>query len=134
MKVLTGELRTIQQGLGEIAMVDNIPIKPSYWLARLYDKTNSELRALESGRMNLLKKYSVLDNEGNPKLKVDKDGNSLGEYDLTAENKIKFEKDYAELMKIEVDLTYNTIKIKALGTLAKVKPIVLFKLKKIIVE
>ena len=132
MKVLTKELRTIQQGLSEIVMIE-LPVKPSYWLARILNKTNSEVKTLELARMKLIEKWSELDESGNPLLKKDKDGNPLAEYDLTAEKKIEFEKEYAELLEIEIDLEFDEILLSSLGN-AKIKPVIFIKLQKIIVE
>ena len=132
MKFSLNEIMTMQTGL-DVVLGKELPIKPSYWLARFLDKVGSEYKAMESARMKLLEKYAKKDKDGKLVMKKDKDGKPINEYDLTDTNMKKFQDEFAELGKEEFEVDFKPIKLDQLGDI-KLKPIVLVQLGKIIVE
>lgn len=128
MKIKVGELKVIGEGLSEI-LGKELPVKPSYWLARIATKLDSELRAFEKARVNLVIKYARKDEKGNPIVKKDKDGKPTRDYDVPDMD--AFNKEYDELAEQEIEININPIKLDALGDI-NLKPIILAKLEKII--
>ena len=58
MKATNGEIYGAIQALGELSSKD-LPVKVSYWLARLNNKLNSAYKAIETVRTSLIKKYGT---------------------------------------------------------------------------
>lgn len=124
MKIKLNEIGTILSGLYAVQNMD-IPRKTSYWLARYMERIKSEIKIIEKERMKLIKKYAEKDKDGNPKLIEGKNN-----FDISKKNRDAFEKEYAELGEVEIEIDYNPIKLEDLGE--KIKPIILFQLRKII--
>ena len=128
MKIKTGDLRNIGSGLMEILKIE-LPVKPSYWLARIANKIGSEQKAFETTRMNLVKKHAKKDKKGNPLVIKDKDGKPTNNYDVPDIE--AFNKEFNELTEQEIEINIDPIKLDALGDI-KIKPVILAKLGKII--
>ena len=126
MKIKTGELKIIAEGLSEILKID-LPVKPSYWLARIANKVESEMMAFETIRMNLIKKYAKKDKKGGFIFIQDKDKKQ--QYDISDID--AFNKEFNELFSQEIEIDVNPIKLDSLGDI-KIKPLILAKLGKII--
>lgn len=144
MKFNLNEVQAMTQGL-DVILGTELPIKPSYWLARFLDKIQSEMKALETARMKMIEKYAKKDKDGKSVFKKDKDGKELEpqQYDLSKKNMEIFNKEFAELGKEEFEIDFKPIKLADLDSdvcekcgqkKLKLKPIVLVQLGKIIVE
>ena len=128
MKIKAGELRNMHEGLGEILRIE-LPVKPSYWLARIATKIDSETLAFEKARMGLVRKHAKKNLKSELIFKKDKNGKPMNEYDIP--NLEKFQKEYDELSIQEIEINIDPIKLDALGDI-KIKPVILAKLEKII--
>jgi len=128
MKIKAGDLRMIAEGLFEILKID-LPVKPSYWLARIANKVESEMKAFETARMSLVKKHANKDEKGEPILIKDKDGKPTNAYDVP--DMETFNKEFDELVEQEIEININPIKLDTLGDI-NLKPVILAKLEKII--
>jgi len=129
IKLKAGDLRNIGSGVMEILKIE-LPVKPSYWLARIATKIDSELKAFETARMNLIKKHAKKDKKGNPLVIKDKDGKPTNNFDVPDIE--AFNKEFKELTEQEFEINVDPIKLDALGDI-KIKPVILAKLEKIIV-
>lgn len=132
MKFNLNEVRAMTEGL-DVILQTELPVKPSYWLARFLDKVQSEMTAMEKARMKLIEKYAKKDKDGKPIFKKDKDGKQMNEYDLTKKNLEAFGKEFATLGEEEFEIDFKPIKLDQLGDI-KLKPMVLVQLGKIITE
>jgi hypothetical protein len=130
MKIKVNEIKSIGEGLNEILEIA-LPIKTAYWLARLVNKLDSELKAFERVRMNLVTQHAKKDKEGKPLFKKDKDGKDTNE--VVVVDMEKFQKEFIELAEEDLDIDFKPIKLADLGDI-KIKPIILAKLGKIIEE
>lgn len=128
MKIKAGDLRNKGIGLIEILKIE-LPVKPSYWLARIANKIDPEIIAFEKARMGLVRKYAKKDLKGNPIFLKDENGKPVNEYNIP--NLEEFQKEYDELSAQEIDINIDPIKLGALGDI-KIKPVILAKLGKII--
>jgi len=128
MKIKAGDLRNIGSGLIEILQIE-LPVKPSYWLARIGNKINSEQKVFETARMNLIKKHAKKDKDGKPLVIKDRDGKPTNNFDVPDIE--AFNKDFEELTEQEIEINIDPIKLEALGNI-KIKPVILAKLEKII--
>lgn len=128
LKLKAGDIRNIGSGLIEILKIE-LPVKPSYWLARIANKVNSEQKAFETARMNLVKKHAKKDKKGEPLVIKDKDGKPTQNYDVPDVE--AFNKEFVELTEQEIEINVDPIKLEALGDI-KIKPVILAKLEKII--
>jgi len=89
------------------------PVKVSYKIKRLADKIQPELKAFREKNLELFKKYGTHDPE--------KDVYTL---DIPENHKV-FNKEFAELLEVEVNLDFEKIKIADLGdTLVEPKTMV----------
>lgn len=125
MKFKVGEIRPVIQGLEEIIKID-LPVKPSYWLARILVKIGQEARSFDNVRVKLIEKYGARDDKG--KLILDKKTNN---YEIT--DKESFNKEFKELAEQEFEIDVKPIKLDDLGDI-NIKPYILARLQKIIVE
>ena len=132
MKFTLNEVMTMQKGL-DVLLAKELPVKTAYWLARFLDKVGVEFKAMESARVKLVERYATKDKNGQLVMKKDKDGKPLNEYELDKASMEKFQKEFAELGKVEFDIDFKAIKLEQLGDI-KLKPIVLIQLGKIIEE
>ncbi len=126
MKISLNEVKIMQEAIRTLPI--ELPIKVSFQLARFLDKVSGETKILEATRIKLLEKLAKKDKDGKPLLNKEKTS-----YDLTENNKRKFEKDYFDLGKEEFEIDFKPIKLNQLGDI-KLKPIVLVQLGKLIEE
>ena len=144
MKISLNEVRAMTPGLDAI-LAKEIPCKPGYWLARFLDKIRSEKETEEKARVKLVEKLAKKDKDGKPVMKKGKDGKQLEppQYDLTDENMMKFQAEYAELGKEEFEVDFKPIKLSDIDVekcdkcgkeKLAIKPIVWLQLGKLIVE
>jgi len=131
MKFNLNEVMGMQAGL-DVILVKELPVKTAYWLARFLDKVKAEYKAMEKARIMLVEKLAKKDKKGKPLMKKAKDGEPQS-YDLTDENMVKFQAEYAELGKTEFEIDFKPIKLDQLGDI-KLKPMVLIQLGKLVVE
>ena len=66
MLITLGELRKSATSLSRLAQVGTLPVKKKYWLGRLIDKADGELKRCEKERVELVKK----DADGNDILRA----------------------------------------------------------------
>ena len=142
MKLTLAEIRSMAPGLNAILGKD-LPAKPSYWLARFMDKVQSEMRAIEKARMNLVRKFAKKDKREAILFIKDKDGKDTNQIDFTKGNFEKFQKEFAKLLEEKIEIKFKPIKLKDLDVEVcpkcgrkklVIKPIILLQLGKIIVE
>jgi hypothetical protein len=130
MKIKTGEIRFINEGLQEILQKE-LPAKPSYWLGRFLNKLSPEMETFEKARVSLVTKHAKKDDEGKPMFKLNDKGEKTNEYDVA--DMEAFQKEFLVLAEQEFEIEFNPIKLADLGDI-KLKPIVLARLSKIIEE
>lgn len=128
MKIKINEIRLICEGLKELP---ELPKNPSYWLSRFFSKLNSEAKAFEKVRINLLTNHAKKDKNGEPLFKKNDKGENTNEYDIADMN--AFQKEFAQLIEEEFEIDFKPIKLADLGDI-KIKPFTLLKLEKIIKE
>jgi hypothetical protein len=128
MKIKISEIRLICEGLRELP---ELPSKPAYWLARIFSKLNSEAKAFERVRMNLLTDHAKKDKNGELLFKKNDKGENTNEYDIANMN--AFQKEFAQLIEEEFEIDFKPIKLVDLGNI-KITPFTLLKLEKIINE
>ena len=119
MKCTLAEIQGIDRSLPSLTR-QQLPIKLSYRLSKLISFCAKEMEAMESARMNLVKKYS-------------EDPTKEGEIRVKPENESKFREEFAEFLKTEVEVDFEPINIQELGEI-RISPIDLFRLEKVIVD
>jgi len=131
MEIKAGEFRNINEGLAEI-LNKELPVKIAYWLARFLTKLESEEKAFEKARINLVTKHSKKNKKGEPVIITSKvEGKDVSNYDLADPE--AFQKEFEQLVEEKIVIDFNPIKLADLGDI-KLKPITLAKLGKIIEE
>lgn len=103
----------LQMG-ASVALLANtrVPAKTAYSISKFVKKTNEELTEYEKVRIDCLKKYAELDEEGN--VKVDESNNALFISDENKTSYIKEMDDFATSTEIEFDI--DPIDINLLAT------------------
>ena len=117
MEFELGQLRGVVTALSAMMNNEDIPIKPSYWIAKIYKKLNGEFEDFEKIRIKLVEKHSAKDKDGKPV--VDPETNKYEIPDMEA-----FEKEFKEIAKEKVTVDIDKIAIDDLGD-AKIQPQVL---------
>ena len=117
MEFELGQLRGVVTALSTVMGNTDIPIKPSYWIAKIYKKLNGEFEDFEKIRIKLVEKHSAKDKDGKPV--VDPETNKYEIPDMEA-----FEKEFKEIAKEKVTVDIDKIAIDDLGD-AKIQPQVL---------
>ena len=103
MFISLGELRKSATSLSRLAQVGTLPVKKKYWLGRLIEKADGELKRCEKERVELIKKYGEGDEEKG--------------WQVTTDNLTAFSKEESELYEIEVDLeVYLSFSIEELDS------------------
>jgi predicted ThiF/HesA family dinucleotide-utilizing enzyme len=102
MKLSLQEIFNIQAALIKLAE-EKLPIKVAYRLARIIKGLEKEIGLVEEQRVDLIKKYGVEDDNKNWK--------------VPDENIAAFQTEYAELLKEEVELLAEPIKLSLLETI-----------------
>lgn len=90
MAITLERLQQSAASLGNLAQVGSLPVKKKYWLSRLIDKVDAELKAFEKARIELVKKHG--------------EGDEQQGWRVLPENLVAFGKDQAELLTVEIDL------------------------------
>jgi len=98
MKLTNGEIFGAVQALTELSDRD-LPVKFSYWLARLINKLDGANKALEKVRNDLVKKYGKQTEKGNIEVKPGDDGWE------------DFAKGFNELMAEEVEVDVSPVNL-----------------------
>ena len=114
MKLTNGIVFGSREALQKL-MAERLPVKTSYWLAKMARKLNDQLEVIEAVRIGLIKQYGTQD-EGEQNVSV-KAG---------SENYARFVADFNELMSQEVELDIEKVKLPEDGL--TIAPEVLFAL------
>ena len=112
MKLKLGELNIVLESLNKL-IDKEIPIKTSYKLSKLTKKIIDEYSIYEENRMKLINKYAEKDVDNN--IIINKKDNSTT---MIGENKINFNKEFTELINIEMELEFEKIKLDDLGEIS----------------
>ena len=112
MKLKLGELNTILESLNKL-IDKEISIKTSYKLSKLTKRLIDEHSIYEKNRMKLINKYAEKDADNN--IIINKEDNSTT---MIGENKINFNKEFTELINIEMELEFEKIKLDDLGEIS----------------
>jgi hypothetical protein len=88
--------------------LEKVPVKTKYWMSRLINKIDSELKSYEEVRVGLIKEFG--------KEKLDEEGKPEGfEIDMKDKEKSEaFYKKFSELQDQEIELEFTKIKIEEL--------------------
>ena len=98
MKITNGEIFGAVQALGELSNKE-LPVKFSYWLARLINKLDGSYKAIEKVRNDLVQKHGEKNEKGQFEVKQ---GGSKWE---------AFATEFNELMVEEVEVDVSPIKL-----------------------
>ena len=136
IKVKLGELEIIINCLAQVMNSEGIPFKTGYWLSKIANKLNEEMKMYDKTRIKICKEYSNKDENGNPKMIYEKDekGNDIpnkSKFDINDTD--KFDEQINLLKDTEIELNFNQLKVSDFGN-ATPKPIFLIALEKFIVE
>jgi len=112
LKLKLGELNIVLESLNKL-IDKEIPIKTSYKLSKLTKKIIDEYSIYEENRMKLINKYAEKDVDNN--IIINKKDNSTT---MIGENKINFNKEFTELINIEMELEFEKIKLDDLGEIS----------------
>jgi len=118
MKVTNGDIFNAREAL-QTLMKERLPVKVSYWLARLARKLNDQLTIIEEVRQGLVKQYGEPDEKGE-NIQIQPGSKNMG----------PFLADLNELMGQEVELDSDIIKLPGDGF--SIEPSVLLALDKFI--
>ena len=121
MKLQLAESKGTVQVLDEL-LSEKLPIKEAYSIAKSYMALAAEVTIFEKARMSLIKKYSLLDDNGNPKTED-------GKYMI--EDEEAYGNEYKELLTHEVEVDIKKIDIDSLQE-AKMSALDLLKIRKIV--
>lgn len=83
----------------------DLPIGLSLQLSRIVGELAKENKYFDDERIKLLKKYAELDE--NNELKTDEKGNAI----ISQEDRLKFNEDLQELIKEEIDINIQPLKL-----------------------
>jgi len=121
MKLQLAEIKGMVKILDDL-LSEKLPIKEAYSIAKSYMALSTEVNIFEKARMSLIKKYSLLDDKGEPKTE---DGRYI------IEDEAAYGKEYTELLMQEVDIDIKKIDIDSLQE-AKMSALDLLKIRKIV--
>lgn len=106
MNIKSGQISSVLTGLNKIGKID-MPVKVSYWFARIASKLQPEVEVFEGRRVELLKKYAKTD-ENNELVLDESDQAQLIDED-------GFRKEYAEIANEDIEIKIDSISIDDLG-------------------
>jgi len=112
LKLKLGELNIVLDSLNKL-IDKEISIKTSYKLSKLTKRLIDEHSIYEKNRMKLINKYAEKDADNN--IIINKEDNSTT---VIGENKINFNKEFTELINIEMELEFEKIKLDDLGEIS----------------
>jgi len=105
-------------------MQEALPFKESYWVARSVDRLEAALKNLETIRKKMLEEYADKDENGKPKVTEVSGGQGV-QYSL-AENGLKFQREWDDIVSQDIEITIYPVSIAKLGEkLDVIKPGVL---------
>jgi hypothetical protein len=81
-----------------------LPATASFSLSRLFTQLEEELAVFETTRIKLLNTYAKKGDDGNYSFS-----------DVEAENRDKFNKEFGELLDLEINMSYDPLPISHLG-------------------
>lgn len=110
IEITIGELINSQSTFRELATMP-IRLKTSFAIARIIREVEAEMNIFEQSRQVLLDKYSVKDENGQPK--TTDDGNIMIQTDLID----NYNKDVQELLAEKITLNANPIRLEELENL-----------------
>lgn len=64
MRVSNGDIWQAREAIGDLVK-EKLPVKTSYWLAKLGRKVNEHIRDIEAVRVKLVHEYGTKDEQGN---------------------------------------------------------------------
>ena len=102
-KLMLGEVGPRVQGLQNLFRRE-LPARAAFRLGKIMKPLSEEAKAYEEARMDLVKKYSDKDKQGNPATKD-------GVYQFSPKNKAVFDKEHAELFETEITVEAAPIHI-----------------------
>jgi len=123
MKLLNGEIFDAREPLQKLANKE-LPVKVAYDLAKMVNKLNEELKAIDEVRNGLVKKYGEVDKESSGQISIKPES---GNYS-------KFVEGITELMNQEVEVVIGKVKLpqEVDGITLQIEPSVLMALEKFI--
>jgi hypothetical protein len=98
MKLTNADLYASKDAFKRLLEHDDIPVKYAFKIIKLVKKFDDDYAAIEEQRIGLIKKYGT---EENGQVKINQND----------ENFSKFVVDFNELMKIEIEVDYEKVKI-----------------------
>ena len=102
MLIKLAQLKNLEAPLSKL-MDQHVPVKTSFKLSKVLKQVASELQDLEESRQKLIKTYGELNEEAQT-------------ISITDPAKlIDFQKEYSELLNVEIELNYDPLSIEALG-------------------
>lgn len=110
IEITIGELINSQSTFRELATMP-IRLKTSFAIARIIREVEAEMNIFEQSRQVLLDKYSIKDENGQPK--TTDDGNIMIQTDLID----NYNKDVQELLAEKITLNANPIRLEELENL-----------------
>ena len=119
MKLSMKKLTQIKPSLQKLLSQD-IPVKTSFKLTKWIKTLNPEYESFEESRKKLFEKYGTKNIEGNLEIKPEK--------------AVIFNKEFKELLKIEVDVKLDKIKLEDLGEKIEISPLDLSNLVEILIK
>ncbi len=149
IKMTLHELIEAQSSLTEVLQME-LPVKISYWVAKIAKKLDKELKNYYEQRIKLIQKYGVAIEK---EIEIEKNGKKVKEkqktndWKLLPENEVIFNKEHKELLKVEVKIDMEPVKLNDLEKIKRacphcekfledeirIKPEILFLLDKIMV-
>ncbi len=121
MIVKLRELKSMAEALDAV-LVEKLPVKTSWWLARALKDIASEFETMEKARQGLINKHAKKDEDGNMVIKNDQ---------YVMEDTDAFQAEFAELAAQEVEIKYNPISIEQFGDI-NIKGVDILKLGRLI--
>ena len=98
MKLSNGQIYGVMQALGELSQLE-LPVKLSYWMARLINKLDSANKAIEKVRSGLVQKYGKA--TGNNQFAVNQED----------EGWEQFAAEFNELMMVETEVDVSPVNL-----------------------
>lgn len=103
-----GEIQITLRNLESLKDLE-LPIKISFSISKNVEVLKSIVEDLEKERHKLCEKYAEKDESGKPKLITVPGNDTMSAYDMTSDNKKRFDAEYIELALIDHPVTFRTI-------------------------
>lgn len=102
MKIIFEQLKDSQLALVKLSKF-KLPVKTAYWISRLINKVNSEIKEGEKERFELIKKFGELTNK------------KTNSWTVTEEHLIEYQEAITKRDEKELDFDFEPIKLSSLG-------------------